>query len=205
MFTYKKEQELQNYLVENFDRYFDFSYIASEVRVVGGSIDLLGEDEENVYLVELKRKEVNNASVKQLARYMKEYKSNKKIKGIVAAPSFSEKLNRDLIPHDIQVMKLEGVECINPNPQVNATRVVQMRITKKTPEPVQEWIDAQGKDLNKSLITLIEWAVDKYGITNVMNDEIWYRIFIERMKAQGIIVENKLNEEKLLEKGIRLK
>jgi len=114
MFVYTKEKELHKFLVDNFDKHFDFSYINSEVVTPAGRIDILGEDENNIYVIEIKRDEVNEFTIMQLVSYLPHIKKmypDKNVIGIATAPKVDKKLSLFELPDGVLVKLLKGVKC----------------------------------------------------------------------------------------------
>lgn len=115
MFTYKVEKELHSFIVDNFSNYFDFKYIKSEVLLPVGRVDILGEDDTTVYVIEIKRDCVNKAAITQVTGYIPQVEllyPNKKVVGIVVAPVV-EKGAADINP-DIKIVELTDVNFIPP-------------------------------------------------------------------------------------------
>lgn len=117
MFTYTMEQELHDHLIENFSDYFNFNHVASEMVIPVGRVDILGEDSSTIYVVELKRKEVDLKSIRQVNGYLpyfREKHPGKKVVGIVAAPSINKDVDVYKLPLDIKVKTLDNVHCNIP-------------------------------------------------------------------------------------------
>ena len=106
IFKFVYEEELKKYLKDNFEKLFGFSFVAEELSVITGKVDLVGEDNENIYLIEIKRDYVTKETIKQLQKYVDAYDSDKKVIGIAVAP----KVKRDIVVSDnIIVMSLENI------------------------------------------------------------------------------------------------
>src|SRR4051812_5297767 len=106
MFTYSTELDLQTYILNNFDRYFDFEYFASEMVIEGGRIDVLGMDKDTVYVVEIKRDFITQLAIDQLSSYLPKIGNkfvDKKIIGIAVAPVIHGTLNLESLPSYIKV------------------------------------------------------------------------------------------------------
>ena len=91
MFEYSLENELKNYIIEHFSDFFNFKYITTERKLKYGRVDIIGEDENNIYIIEVKRDKIIPTSIKQIKRYMIEYETNKNVVGILIAPNISDK------------------------------------------------------------------------------------------------------------------
>lgn len=126
MFTYKTEKELHEYLVKHFDDYFDFNYISSEFIITGGRVDILGKDDNTIYVVELKRDFVTNATIEQLSNYIPEIQSlnpDKVVLGIAVAPKIDDKVNINSLPSNITIKTLDNVKFIEPEHSFTKKRV----------------------------------------------------------------------------------
>jgi len=115
MFVFDNENELRDYLTDNFDRYFGFNYLGNELRVsnTGHRVDMAGEDSDNIYLIELKRDAVTVKNILQIMDYVKLYHpdTNKGIVGIMAAPKVdSEVLTIIKDMPNIITMEIPGVK-----------------------------------------------------------------------------------------------
>ena len=89
----KYESFLQDHVIDNFNKYFAFAYAAREVKFLKNSehrIDILGEDDQNLYIIELKVNKIYPRHLKQIRFYLEKYQEEinpaKAIKGIMAAP-----------------------------------------------------------------------------------------------------------------------
>ena len=134
MFTYKTEKELHEYLVKHFDDYFDFNYISSEFIITGGRVDILGKDDNTIYVVELKRDFVTNATIEQLSNYIPEIQSlnpDKVVLGIAVAPKIDDKVNINSLPSNITIKTLDNVKFIEPEHSFTKKRVT-FTLDKKT-------------------------------------------------------------------------
>ena len=86
VFEYKTEKELQDYIINNFSKFFPFSYKCREECRGGKFIDIVGEDDVFNYLIETKRFIATPETVKQLEFYLDHYYSAKQLRGIILAP-----------------------------------------------------------------------------------------------------------------------
>lgn len=115
MFTYKKEKDLHNFIVDNFSYYFDFDYLKSEVLIPKGRIDILGEDETTIYVVEIKRDIIDKFAIRQVSDYIpqvKELYPDKKVVGIAIAPEIDSKASE--IDTNIKIVKIDNVNYVPP-------------------------------------------------------------------------------------------
>lgn len=114
VFEYETELQLQDYVIENFSSFFSFNYIGRERWVNGKYVDIIGEDDETLYIIELKRFAATRETVKQVQSYINFFKySKKKIKGIVMAPEVYKidpflKYGDD---NNIEIMLIPNVRC----------------------------------------------------------------------------------------------
>ena len=111
MFEYNYEKELQEHLFEHFNDYFDFECIGSEVRVFDGWIDLVGEDENNIYIIEVKKEIVTQDTIEQINRYIKSYKTDKNVIGIAIAPKKEKNIILDKYNNVFRIIELDDVYC----------------------------------------------------------------------------------------------
>lgn len=114
MFSFALESELQDYIISNFSDLFNFEFVAKEYKIgkKGPEIDILGEDKERVYLIELKRDFVDHKTVKQIRRYLDTYKNQdgKSVVGIAAAPKIKESARLELREgENITLLELKDV------------------------------------------------------------------------------------------------
>ena len=125
VFTYSKEKELHEFIVKNFNRYFDFEYSSSEFIIKGGRVDIVGTNEDTIYILEIKRDCITSNAINQLSNYLpiiKELNPDKNVSGIAVAPAIDSKLNVQSIPSDIEIVLIEDVLFIEP--QSTSTRKV---------------------------------------------------------------------------------
>lgn len=119
MFAYTSEKELQDYIIENFSEFFNFKYVSQEFSINNGpEIDLVGEDDNNIYFIELKRVFINRSTVHQVRKYIDTYSSNflKPIIGIAASLSFKNSAIEEVKLHkDINLVQLKNVFCTHSN------------------------------------------------------------------------------------------
>ena len=115
MFEYKDEAELQEHIINNFNKFFDFDFIGSEVEVspgrigTNGKMDLLGEDAEHVYIIELKKDKVKQSTLDQLDRYISHYQTDKIKIGIAVAPIINNNLDFTKYNTNLKVKELNNV------------------------------------------------------------------------------------------------
>ncbi len=160
MFSYTKEKELHEYIVEHFNDYFDFNYISSEFIVSGGRVDIIGKDDNTIYVVELKRDYITNSAIKQLVNYLPEIQAlnpNSKVKGIAVAPMVDEKL--DPLPDNIELMVLDNVNFIEPVHRFTKKRVtftIEEELVEKLKEISTDTMIPQAKLVEKAIESIIE-------------------------------------------------
>lgn len=160
IFTYKLERELQQHIVENFDLYFNFDLTYTEFSFMNKNktgraahrIDMIGEDKENLYVIELKRDIVDSTTIEQVRAYMalkglKNISNGKRIKGIAAAPEVEKNLN--IVNDDIEVLKLEGVKY---EPNVLHSVLLPKEIVKKIEQEAKEEQRSRNNQIAKILI-----------------------------------------------------
>ena len=111
MFTYSREKELHEYIVDNFLDFFDFEYLSSEFTIDSGRVDILGMKDDIIYVVELKRDKVTQSTIRQLSNYLPDIEllhPDKEVIGIAAAPYIDYDL--EIPSPNINTMKLNNVE-----------------------------------------------------------------------------------------------
>lgn len=154
MFTYKTELELHNHILDNFNSFFPYTLLANEYELQKGRVDFLAEDEENLYIIEIKKDFINRATINQLKKYMnslKEMNPNKNIIGIASAPTFKKHLKDIEIPKDIILHSLDNVNYVGKI----RTLLVMKEVTKSK-------LEIQAKQQNRSLNNLIETIIEQY-------------------------------------------
>ena len=165
MFTYKTEKELHEYLVKHFDDYFDFNYISSEFIITGGRVDILGKDDNTIYVVELKRDFVTNATIEQLSNYIPEIQSlnpDKVVLGIAVAPKIDDKVNINSLPSNVTIKTLDNVKFIEPEHNFTKKRVtftLDEELLKKLKEISEETMIPQARLVEQAIREVIK----KYG------------------------------------------
>lgn len=123
LFTYTKEKELHEYIVEHFDRYFDFDYISSEFIIESGRVDIIGQSDNIIYVIEIKRDIITDSTIEQLTGYvidMQRRKPHKRVEGIAIAPTIDKDINLSLISDNITLKTIDDVRYV-PS-QSNSTR-----------------------------------------------------------------------------------
>ena len=119
MIEFKTEQELEYKLIGNFNKIFPFKYktsqftIWNEDKIHYDRIDLIGEDENNEYVIELKRDYVRLKDIDQVLNYAKIYK-NKILKNVIsciASPYINEQTRSRAEKNDVMVFELVDYIC----------------------------------------------------------------------------------------------
>lgn len=126
MFTYSKEKELHEYIVEHFNNYFDFNYVSSEFIISSGRVDIIGKDDNTIYIVEIKRDYITTSTIQQLANYIPDIQRmnpTKTIKGIAVAPYIHDKVNREALPPNITIQTIDDVTFKEPEHHTTKKRV----------------------------------------------------------------------------------
>ncbi len=146
------EKELQEHVVENFDNYFEgLSFKGEEVSVsvhVKQKIDILAEDENNYYLIELKKNFADKYTVSQLERYIREFKRvqerghkfsrDKGVVGIACAPEINPHCTHIDTPDYIYFKRIDDVKYV-PSENVKITKNVMMTIDDKTMKKIERF------------------------------------------------------------------
>ena len=157
IFNFTTERELQDFLIENFNHYFSFDYVCQELIIKCGRIDLVGEDDDNIYLIELKRDIVTQSTIEQLDNYINNYKTTKRIVGIAAAPEIDEKIDLSLFKNDIRPRLIEGVHCLfnyrddSLKNKVRFSSTLPIELNRKLKECSEETMIPVSKILEKAI------------------------------------------------------
>lgn len=126
MFTYSKEKELHEFIVDNFNRYFDFEYNSSEYVINGGRVDILGKDDNSIYVIEIKRDIVTDSTLKQLSSYIptiQEQHPDKEVFGIAVAPAIDKRINLNSLPPNVNIKIIDDVTFLEPERNHTKKRV----------------------------------------------------------------------------------
>lgn len=115
LYKYTTENQLKYHLISNFEKYFDFSFLTEEFKMKAGRIDIVGENDSTIYVIELKRDFVTAATISQLRNYLDAYITDKKLIGIAAAPKIAPDVDLASLPENVWIKELNGVEYV-PNP-----------------------------------------------------------------------------------------
>jgi RecB family endonuclease NucS len=102
---FRTENELRDYIAENFSQFFPFKFLGKELPVGRKAADLMGEDYEAVYIIEIKNGPIGNAAFAQIKRYMETYRTitSKLVRGILMGSSIKKTLTLD---GDLQFVKI---------------------------------------------------------------------------------------------------
>ena len=151
----KYESFLQDHVINNFNKYFAFKYVAREVKFAKNSehrIDILGEDDQNLYIIELKVNKIYPRHLKQIRFYLEKYQEElnpvKAIKGILAAPGCTleawKEIQQDPLLNLIILSDVYLRKNLNPvgRPAMPADEKRKPRSIKMTDE---EWEELQRK------------------------------------------------------------
>ena len=162
MFTYKQEKELHSFIVENFSYYFDFDYLKSEVLLPNGRVDILGEDDTTIYVIEIKRDYIDKVAIKQVSGYLPQVEAlypDKKVVGIAIAPSIDE--NIEGINSEIKIIKMDNVEFIPPVSKSTIKRItftLEETLIEKLREVSKESMIPQARIIED----MLEKNLEKY-------------------------------------------
>lgn len=93
MYIAKREVWLQSHIIKHFKEYFNFDFVGEEIRLVeprGERADMVGEDENYIYVIELKLRRILDRHLPKLKKYMllyeKKFNPIKPVKGVFTAP-----------------------------------------------------------------------------------------------------------------------
>lgn len=117
MITFKSEEWLEDHIIKNFNNFFPFKFKARQVVLLNSrgydEIDIIGEDDKNVYIIELKRDYVRRKDIDQVIRYVKRYKSetSKNVIGYIVSPYFTNRVRLYAENNNIIVYELHNYIC----------------------------------------------------------------------------------------------
>lgn len=154
MFTYKTEEQLHNYILDNFNSYFSHNLIANEYDLKKGRVDFLAEKENDLYIIELKKDFVTKTTIKQLNTYIQTARQefeNKNIKGIAIAPKHKAHLKDIEIPEYIELRTIDDVNYIG---NIRTAILLEKKVKKQA--------ERIAKEENRSLNNLIETVLKEY-------------------------------------------
>lgn len=161
MFRFTMENELQSHIIENFSSYFNFSFLAKEQKVISGRLDILGEDEKTIYIIELKRDCVDSLTIKQLQNYLENFATDKALIGIAAAPKIANDVDLTSIPENIWIRELQDVEYVpSPTTKVKASITLDEDVYYFLQEAAEMDDRSVSSYLNR---VLKEWVKEKEG------------------------------------------
>jgi predicted XRE-type DNA-binding protein len=89
MIAFSSEEELRDYLSKNLEEYFGFHFVAKEYRINNSyRADILGEDENHLYIIELKKINADMSAFHQIKKYVAALQKlkNKTVIGYLSAP-----------------------------------------------------------------------------------------------------------------------
>ena len=167
IFEYETEKQLQKFLINNFDKYFNFKYIGEEIVLPKiGRVDILGENNNNYIIIELKRNYIGQSALKQAKKYLKLLPSNK-YKVILSAPiikikSFNYK--------NIKTKKIKNVKCKVSNQyhygRKRKGEAKTIYIHKDT-EKDFKLLEKEAKKRNRSVNYMINLTIQEFVKNNI--------------------------------------
>ena len=152
MFTYSREKELHEYIVDNFLDFFDFEYLSSEFTIDSGRVDILGIKDDVIYVVELKRDKVTQSTIEQLSNYLPDIEllhPDKEVIGIAAAPYIDYDL--EMPSPNINTMKLKNVELSLEGMKQKKSFTLDADVYEKLKELAEKDDRSVSQQLNKLL------------------------------------------------------
>lgn len=152
MFTYSREKELHEYIVDNFLDFFDFEYLSSEFTIDSGRVDILGMKDDVIYVVELKRDKVTQSTIEQLSNYLPDIElshPDKEVIGIAAAPYIDYDL--EIPSPNINTMKLKNVELSLEGMKQKKSFTLDADVYEKLKELAEKDDRSVSQQLNKLL------------------------------------------------------
>ena len=152
MFTYAREKELHEYIVDNFLDFFDFEYLSSEFTIDSGRVDILGIKDDVIYVVELKRDKVTQSTIEQLSNYLPDIEllhPDKEVIWIAAAPYIDYDL--EIPSPNINTMKLKNVELSLEGMKQKKSFTLDADVYEKLKELAEKDDRSVSQQLNKLL------------------------------------------------------
>ena len=110
---YGDESDFVHYLVSNPDLIEqDFQILKTEYSTDVGPVDIKGISGEGEAIVEVKKRKATPKDAHQLKRYVEYFKEkeNKRVRGILIAPDFPDKVLKYLKEHDLEIRKISWEE-----------------------------------------------------------------------------------------------
>jgi len=117
IFYFDTERELQDYIINHFNMFFPFRFISQNIPLNStnkrncNTIDIIGQDDNTTYIIELKRDIILPSTMKQLKNYVAQYQSlfpTEKVVGIAAAPEIRNDVKTT---ETLKAQKLKDVYC----------------------------------------------------------------------------------------------
>lgn len=157
MFKFTLESDLVDYLIENFSQYFNCEYMGREVRIKHLAVDIIGETDNIIALIEVKRDYINANTVKQLAKYMEQYETDKDIVGIAVAPKIDPACNSITIPENMILREINDVEYVkNPNNRITYATTVETGLVKKLKKLSELTRIPQSRLIDEAILDLLK-------------------------------------------------
>lgn len=124
MFEFHYEKELQNYLLKN--GYFEnIKLLGEEFTILSKQIDIVGKDEECIYLIELKSNYISLSDFHNLKKRLNDlmaFNHLKKFKGLLLGTRISKKLEQEILNEDNISYKIIDNVIYNPKLRYKISR-----------------------------------------------------------------------------------
>ena len=115
MIEFKTEEWLERHIINNFNAFFPFQLKKNQLVLPNShdTIDIVGEDDSNEYIIELKRDYVRKKDIYQVVRYIERYKkeTTKNVKGYIVSPYFTKRVRLLAEKNNILVLELKDYVC----------------------------------------------------------------------------------------------
>jgi hypothetical protein len=119
MIEFKTEEWLERHIINNFSNFFPFKFKKNQLVLLKDNskgydtIDIVGEDDNNEYIIELKRDYVRLKDIYQVMRYVDRYKREtiKNVKGYIVSPYFTDNVRLLAEKNNIIVLELRDYIC----------------------------------------------------------------------------------------------
>jgi DNA-binding Xre family transcriptional regulator len=144
MISYSSENELRDILIANCETHLGFKFIYKEYSVDGFRIDIIGEDEDFIYVVELKREVADLRTLSQINNYISAYRhySKKPVIGVIVALAFQAELKLSA-PPEVIMKELVGFQYV-PKEKHLYVKPILLKILKERDMTQNELANISG-------------------------------------------------------------
>jgi DNA-binding XRE family transcriptional regulator len=187
MTFYSSEDELRDILIADCEMQLGFKFKYKEYNIDGFRIDIIGEDNDFIYIVELKRENADLRTLRQVNNYISAYKrySEKPIIGMIVAPVFQDELKFSVHP-EVLLKELSGFQYV-PKEKHLYVKPILLKILKERDMTQNEL--AKISDVPQS-------AISRFDVSESHD----FRNVFSIAKSLGLNIEDLflVNEDKIL-------